>query len=126
MDLQGTSPIEFIGTAQSEGEPVIICLSSDEDDHMDCISSGSMDDLVCSSDEEKEEIQLMAICVERQMPDPIPIPALLDPLSRKRGAQHRGQTDHRSLPFFSQKYFNLGKRERPISLRQPGEKQSHH
>ena len=84
MDLQGTFPIEFIGTAQSEGEPVIIYLSSDEDDHMDCISSGSMDDLVCSSDEEKEEIQLMAICVERQMPDPKPIPAAGPTESQKR------------------------------------------
>ena len=40
MDLQETSPMDFIGAAQSEGEPAIIYLYSDKKDQMDCISSG--------------------------------------------------------------------------------------
>ena len=44
--------MDFFGAAQSEGAPVIFYLSSDEHDHLDCISSGSVDDLVSSLDEE--------------------------------------------------------------------------
>ena len=74
MDLQETFPMDFIGAAQSEGKPAIIYISSDEEDHMDCISSGSMSDFESELDEETEEIRVMARCIKRQLADPIPIP----------------------------------------------------
>ena len=84
MDLQETFPMDFIDAAHFEGEPAIIYLPSDEDYHMDCISFGSLSDLVSSSDEETEEIQLMARCVEKQLADTIPIPAAGTTDSQKR------------------------------------------
>ena len=39
-------------------------LSRDEDDHMDCVSVGSMGDVPSSSDEDSEEIELMSKCIE--------------------------------------------------------------
>ena len=62
MDLEETFQMDFIGAAQSEGEPAIIYISCDEDDRMDCVSSGSMSDLASSLDEETEEIRVMARC----------------------------------------------------------------
>ena len=75
MDLEETFPMDFTGAAQSEGEPAVIYISSDEEDRMDCVSSGSMGDLASESDEETEEIRVMARCIERQLADPIPIPS---------------------------------------------------
>ena len=49
-------------------------LSRDEDDHMDCVSGGSVGDVLSSSDEDSEEIELMSKCNEKELDDPIPIP----------------------------------------------------
>ena len=48
-------------------------LSSDEDDHVDCVSVGSVGDVPSSSDEDSEEIELLSKCSERELDDPIPI-----------------------------------------------------
>ena len=107
MDLQRTFPLDFIAAAQSEGEPDINYLSRNKDDLMDCISSGSVDDLLSSSDEETEEIQLLARCVERQSADPKPIQAAGPTDLQKRCPTPR--PNRRSpFPTFSQRYFNLG------------------
>ena len=66
IDLEETFPMDFIGAAQSEGEVSIKCISSDEDERMDCVSSGSIIDLGDSSNEETEEIRVMARYIERQ------------------------------------------------------------
>ena len=60
-----TFPMDFVGAAQSEGEPVFIYLSSDEDDRMVCASTDSVEDLtvedlIPSSDELSEDVELMA------------------------------------------------------------------
>ena len=98
MALQETFSMDFIGAAQSQRKPAIKYLSSDEPDHIDCISSGSVDALVSSSDEETEEIQLIGRCVESSWPTLYRYQPL-GPLTRKRGARHRGQADRRSPHF---------------------------
>ena len=113
MDSEGTFSIDFIGAAESEGEPAIVFLSSDEDDHTNCISSGSFDDLVSSFDEETEEIQLMARCVERQLADPLPIPAAGPSDSQKRCPTPR--PNRPLFPTFSQRYFNIGNVNGPLA-----------
>ena len=50
-------------------------LSSDKDDHMDCVSVRSVEDVPSSSDGDSEEIELMSKCIERELGDPVPIPA---------------------------------------------------
>ena len=52
MDQQETLTMNFIAAAQSEVEPAIIYLSSDEDGNIECLSADSVEDLVSSSDEE--------------------------------------------------------------------------
>ena len=56
--------MDFAGAANSEDEPAINCISSDEED-MKRLSTCSVDDLYLSSEDETEEIQLMAKCIER-------------------------------------------------------------
>ena len=114
MDLQEIFPMDLFGAEQFEGEPAIIYLSSDENDHMDCISSGSVSDLVSSSDEQAGERQLMARCVERQLANPKPISAAGPTDSQKRCPT---PGPNRPLfPTFSQRYFNLGKMEMSLWL----------
>ena len=69
-DFSETFPMDFIGAAKSEGEPAIIWISSDEEE-MDTHSSCSVDDMYLSSEDETEDIRLMAKCVERQLAEPI-------------------------------------------------------
>ena len=40
-DLFETFSRDFVGAAQSEGDPANIYLSSDDDDHMDCAAKSS-------------------------------------------------------------------------------------
>ena len=113
MDLQETFPIGFIGAAQSEGEPAVIYISSDEKYHMDCVSSGSVSDLVSSSDEEAEEIQIIARwpagTTDSQKRCPTPRP------------------NRPPFPTFSQRYFNHGNGNDPLVFDdRQGEEQSPH
>ena len=63
-DISETFPMDFIGAARSEGEPAIIYISSEEE-KMEILSSCSVDDMYLSSEDETEEVKLMARCVER-------------------------------------------------------------
>ena len=107
--------MDFIDAAQSEEEPAIIYLSSEEDDQMHCISSDSVDDLVSSSDEEREEIQLMARSVERQLADPIPIPVAGPSDSQTRCPTPRPNPGRPPFPTFSPRCFNLGNGNGPLA-----------
>ena len=81
---------------------------------MDCVSSGSINDFASESDEETEEIRIMARCIERQLAVPIPIPS-----SETLGKQKRDSTPPRPntppFPTFSQRYFNLGNGNGPLA-----------
>ena len=97
--------------AKSEGEPAIIWISSDEEE-MDAHSSCSVDDMYLSSEDESEDIRLMAKCVERQLAEPIPIPS-----TSAGPAQKRPVTPRPNVPFptFEEKYFNLARGNGPVS-----------
>ena len=113
IDLEETFPMDFTGAAQSEGEPAIIYISSDEEDRVDCVSSGSISDLASESDEETEEIRVMARCIERQLADFIPIPS-----ARASDTQKRGSTPRPNRPpfhTFSQRDFSLGNENGPLA-----------
>ena len=105
--------MHFIGAAKSEGEPAIICLSRDEDDYMECISSDSVEDLASSSDDETEEVQPIARCLERQLADPIPIHTTGTAESQKRCATPG--PNQPPFPSFSQMYFSLGNGNGPLA-----------
>ena len=77
-----TFPMDFTGAAKSDGEPAIICISSDEEE-MEILSSYSADDLYLSSEDETEEVRLMARCIERQLTEPIPISSTSASFRRK-------------------------------------------
>ena len=105
--------MDFFGAAQSEEEPAIIDQSRYEDGYMKCLRSDSVEDLVSSSDEETEEIQLMARCIERQKANPNPIPTTGAAESQKRCATPR--SNQPLLPTFCQRYFNLGNGNGPLA-----------
>ena len=86
-DFPELFPMDFLGSAQSEGAPAIIYISSDEDERMDSFDGDSVDDVNVSSEEEMSDIEIMARCVERQMTEPIAIPD-----SEKYEAQVRCET----------------------------------
>ena len=113
MDLEEIFPMDFNGATQSEGEPAIIYISSDEEDRMDCVSSGSISDLASESDEETKEIRVMTRCIERQWAYFIPIPSATASDTQKRGSTPRQNRP----PFhtFSQRYFSLGNENGPLA-----------
>ena len=113
MDLQETFPMDFIGAAQSEGKPAIIYISSDEEDHMGCISSGSISDFESEPDEATEEIRVMARCIERQLADPIPYLTPDSSGKHKRDATPR--PNRPPFPTFTQRYFNIGNGNDPLA-----------
>ena len=102
-------PEDFQGAAPGEG---VIYISSDEDEAMDCKSFSSFYDLLSSSEDETEEVAMMALLVETQMSEPIVIPDALPSTSRKFSEPKRP-----NLPPFStfdQTYFNLGRGNGPL------------
>ena len=111
-DFSETFPMDFIGAAKSEGEPAIIWISSDEEE-MDTHSSCSVDDMYLSSEDETEDIRLMAKCVERQLAEPILIPSTSAGLVQKRPATPRPNIP--PFPTFEEKYFNLARGNGPVS-----------
>ena len=58
-------------------------ISSDEDEAMECKSFSSFYDLSSSSEDESEEVSMMALHVEAQMSEPIAIPEALPSTTRK-------------------------------------------
>ena len=107
-DLSEFFPMDFVGAAQSEREPAIIDLSRDYDDHMDCVSTDCVRlCVIFSSDEESENIELMARCVERQLADPIHIPTTGTTMAQKRSGTPR--PNQPPFPTFDRRYFNLGR-----------------
>ena len=72
MDNQETFEMDVQGAAQSD--LVIICISSYEEDVMDCCSTGLLTDILSLSEEETEELKLMARCTERHLAQATPIP----------------------------------------------------
>ena len=105
--------MDFVGAAQSEGEPAIINLSSDEDDSMDCASTDSVEDLISSSEEEAEDVELIARCIEGQLAELIPIPT-----AGAAKTQNSCGTPRPNQPLFltfSQSYFNLGRGNGPLT-----------
>ena len=61
----------------------MIYISSDEDEAMDSNSFSSFYDFLSSSEDESEEVSMMALHVEAQMSEPIAIPEALPSTSRK-------------------------------------------
>ena len=111
-EFSETIPMDFLGAAQSEGAPAIICISSDEDGKMYSFDSDSVDDVYVSSEEETLDIEIMARCIERQMTEPIAIPN-----AETTGTQASCGTpkpDLPSFPTFTQQFFNLGMGNGPI------------
>ena len=111
-DFSETFPLDFLGAAQSEGAPAIICISSDEDEEMISFDGDSVDDVYASSEEEMLDIEIMARCIERQMAEPIAIPN-----AGTAGTQARCGTPKPDLPpfpTFTQQFFNLGMGNGPI------------
>ena len=111
-DLSETFPMDFAGAAKSEGEPAIICISSDEQE-MEILSSCSLDDLYLSSEDETEEVRVMARCIEKQLTKPIPIPTASAGPSQKRPVTPRPNVP--PFPTFGKKYFNLARGNGPVS-----------
>ena len=105
-DFSETFSMDFLGAAQSEGAPAIICISSDEDEKMNSFDGDSVDDVYVSSEEEMLDIEIMARCIESQMAEPIAIPN-----ADTTGTQARCGTPKPDLPpfpTFTQQFFNLG------------------
>ena len=111
-DMSETFPMDFTGAAKSDGEPAIICISSDEEE-MEILSPYSVDDLYLSSEDETEEVRLMARCIERQLTEPIPIPSTPASLSQKRPVTPRPNVP--PFPTFGEKYFDLARGNGPVS-----------
>ena len=107
-----TFPMDFTGAAKSDGEPAIICISSDEEE-MEILSSYSADGLYLSSEDETEEVKLMARCIERQLAEPIPIPSSSASLSQKRPVTPRPNV--LPFPIFGEKYIDLARGNGPVS-----------
>ena len=111
-DISETFPMEFIGAARLEGGPAIIYISSDEEE-MEILSSCSVDDMYLSSEDETEEVKLMARCVERQLAEPISIPSTSANPPQKRLVTLRPNVP--PFPTFGEKYFDLARRNGPVS-----------
>ena len=111
-DISETFPMDFIGAARSEGEPAIIYISSDEEE-MEILSSCSVDDLYLSSENETEEVKLMARCVERQLAEPISIPSTSANPPQKKPVTPRPNVP--PFPTFGDKYFDLARGIGPVS-----------
>ena len=111
-DMPETFPMDFTGAAKSEGEPAIIYISSDEEE-MEILTSCSVDDLYLSSEDEIEEIRLMARCIERQLTEPISIPSTSAGPSKKRPVTRRPSLP--PFPTFGEKYFDLARGSGPVS-----------
>ena len=111
-DLSETFQMDFAGAAKSEGEPTIICISSDEED-MEILSTCSVDDLYLSSEDETEEVRLTAKCIERQVTEPITIPATAACTLQKRPLTPRPNVP--PFPTFGEKYFDLALGNGPVS-----------
>ena len=112
-DISETFPMDFIGAARSEGEPAIIYISSDEEEAMDSNCGWSVDDLYLSSEDESDEIRLMAKCVERQLAEPISIPSTSAGQKQIRPVTPRPNVP--PFPTFGEKYFNLARGNGPVS-----------
>ena len=110
--MSETFPMDFTGAAKSEGEPGIICKSSDEED-MEILSTCSVADLYLSSEDETEEIRLMPKCIERQLTEPIAIPTTAACSSQKRSVTPRPNVP--PFPTFGEKYFDLAFGNGPVS-----------
>ena len=74
-DTSETLPMDFVGAAQSEGEPAMFYLSSDEDEYGDRIGPSSIWDVSSSTEDGTEEVAAMARFIERQVAKPIPTPS---------------------------------------------------
>ena len=112
-------PEDFQGAASS-GEDIII-ISSDEDELMDSLSLTSVFDLQLSSEgeEEDEENNLMAKCVEMEMsaPTPIPGPSYAVRAKEEVGLPWLPENEMQTRPvtprpMFDPSYFSLGRQER--------------
>ena len=103
-DLSETFPMDFAGAVKSYGEPAIICISSDEED-TEKLSTCSVDDLYLSSEDETEEVRLMAKCIEWQLTEPIAIPTTAACSLQKRPETPRPNMP--PFPTFGEKYFDL-------------------
>ena len=111
-DFSETFSMDFLGAAQSEEAPAIICISSDEDEEMGSFDGDSVDDVYISSEEEMLDIEIMARCIERQTAEPIAIPN-----AETTGTQAKCGTPKPDLPPFpilTQQFFNLGMGNGPI------------
>ena len=104
--------MDFIDAARSEGEPAIIYISSDEEE-IEILSSCSVDDLYLSSEDETEEVKLMARCVERQLAEPISIPSTSTNPPQKRPVTPIPNVP--PFPTFEEKYFDLARGNGPVS-----------
>ena len=107
-DFSETFPMDFIGAARSEGKPALLLISSDEEE-MEILSSCSVDDLYLTSEDETEEVKLMARCVERQLAEPILIPSTSANPPQKR------RPNVPPFPTFGEKYFDLARGNGPVS-----------
>ena len=79
---------------------------------MGCKSFSSFYDLLSSSEDESEEVSLMALHVEAQMSEPIAVPEALPSTSRK--FNEPGRPSMPPFPTFDQTYFSLGKGNGPL------------
>ena len=111
-DISESFPMDFTGAARSEGKPAIIYISSDEEE-MEILSSCSVDDLYLSSEDETEEVKLMARCVERQLAEPISIPSTSTNPPQKRHVTPTPNVP--PFPTFGEKYFDLARGNWPVS-----------
>ena len=82
-------PMDFVGAAQSEKQPAINYLLSDEDEYVDRMSTSFIWDVFFSSEDKTEEVAMMAQCIEKQLADPIPIHCPEATSSQKRSSTPR-------------------------------------
>ena len=97
-------PEDFQGATPGKG---VIFISSAENEAMDCKSFSSFYDLLSSSEDESEEVSMMALHVEAGMSEPIAIPDALPSTSRMFNETRRPSMP--PFPTFDQTYFSLGK-----------------
>ena len=102
-------PEDFQESTPGKG---VIYISSDEDEAMECKSFSSFYDLLSSSEDESEEVSMMALHVEAQMSEPIAIPDALPSTSCKFNEPRRPNMT--PFPTFDQTYFSLGKGNGPL------------
>ena len=102
-------PEDFQESTPGKG---VIYISSDEDEAMECKSFSSFYDLLSSSEDESEEVSMMALHLEAQMSEPIAIPDALPSTSCKFNEPRRPNMT--PFPTFDQTYFSLGKGNGPL------------